>query len=89
MPGTISKDLGTRTYLVKLNLGKTVRRHLNYVKARKNDAVEFPKDDFIMPPIELSHELDTPEITNTHSEEPVVRRSGRHTGLPDRCTPGV
>ena len=87
MPGTISKVLGTRTYLVKLNLGKTVRRHLNHVKARKNNAVELPKDDFIMPPIELSDELDTPEIP--HSDKPVVRRSGRHTGPPDRYTPGV
>ena len=81
LPGTISKVLGTRTYLVKLNLGKTVKRHLNHVKARKNDAVELPKDDFIMPPIELSDELDTPELPErSHIDEPVVRRSTRHTG---------
>ena len=89
LPGIIAKVLGTRTYLVKLNLGKTVRRHLNHVKARKNDAVELPKDDFIMPPIELSDEIDTPELPDIHIDEPVVRRSTRHTGPPDRYTPGV
>ena len=89
LPGTISKVLGTRTYLVRLNLGKTVRRHLNRVKARKNDAVELPKDDSIMPPIELSDELDTPELPEIHSDEPVLRRSVRNTGPPERYTPGV
>ena len=89
LPGAISKVLGSRNYWVKLNLGKTVRRHLNHVKARKNDDVELPKDDFIMPPIEPSDEIDTPEITDTHSDEPGLRRSSRHNGPPERNTPGV
>ena len=79
LPGEVLKVLGTRSYLVKLSLGKTVRRHLDHVKFRKVDVSESHSDDWVI-------STPTPIVVDTEQrpEEPLIRRSARSRQPPDR-----
>ena len=74
------KVLGPRSYVIQLDLGKQVRRHLDHVKSRSSPVTESEADDLVFPPTELADDAAGGEMHNPdpHNETPDVgvRRSG-------------
>ena len=97
LPGKVEKVLGPRSYLVKLNLGKTVRRHLDHIRAR-TEATEPQLTEVLIPPmVPPSDPSPDPPIVEVPSipppqdppepTPPTVRRSIRQSKPPTRYSP--
>ena len=91
--GRISKVLGTRTYLVHLDIGKTVKRHVNQLKYRK--VVEQPPPDEVWYPMPVqdrnvqvsqppNRDANSNSDASPNSDAQPVRTSTRTSSPPDR-----
>ena len=84
LQGKISKVLGTRNYLVELNIGKVVKRHVNQLKYRFVEDVA-PVDD-VIPVTCPSVSSPAPDALDDNSVELELRRSTRDRHPPDWYT---
>ena len=93
LPGTIAKTLGSRSFLVRLDRGVTVRRHLDHIKARYTQATESPEVDLAFGPFNPTERTEELSGTCPDTESPVInsgiRRSSRIRRPPERFTPGT
>ena len=93
VPGIIAKTLGSRSFLITLDQGMTVRRHLDHIKARYNKTTEAPEDDSAFGPFDPPGETEEPGGACPDMEslaaDSGVRRSSRIRHPPDRFTPGI
>ena len=93
LPGTIAKSLGSRSFLIRLDQGVTVRRHLDHVKARYTETTEVPEDGWAFGPFNPTEETEEHRGTSPNTESPAadsgLRRSTRIRHPPERFTPGT
>ena len=86
LPGVVTTKHGLRMFEVELSDGRKVRRHLNQIRKRTNEASEDREMGDL--PIEVLPPTDGQPAQNTPSQEQSrPRRSGRNRHPPDRYSP--
>ncbi len=87
IPGTIIKARGPLSYMIELETGQIVRRHVDHLQSRTEDSTLSPTSDWTdLPDISLdSHNESNQEVTQP--EQPPLRRSTRVSIPPQRYPP--
>ena len=95
LTGQIERMLGPRSYLIKLNSGKIVRRHLDHIRTRSKSEVESQLPELVLPPLEENNSphgdnsVNEPvETPNGNNNQP-LRRSSRHRNPPNRYSTSI
>ena len=86
LPGTIDKCLGTLTFLVQLEDGRSVCRHVDHIQARSPATDTTIPEDLDMPDINI----ESKSHANTSAMEallPALRHSARVSVPPDHYSP--
>ena len=89
LSGQVMKVGGPRTYLIKLDMGPIVRRHVDHMRARSVPSDDPQDDDVILlPQAETQDDTDiSPQGSMAPAQDSDVRRSTRIRQPPERYTP--
>ena len=87
IPGTIIKARGPLSYMIELETGQIVRRHVDHLQSRTKNSTLSPTSDWTdLPDISLdSHDDSNQEVTQP--EQLPLRRSTRVSIPPQRYSP--
>uniref|UniRef100_A0A1X7SDU4 Uncharacterized protein n=1 Tax=Amphimedon queenslandica TaxID=400682 RepID=A0A1X7SDU4_AMPQE len=91
LPGIVIEQRGPRSYLIELNNGCVVRRHMDHIRSRveddENENQGHEENDDWTDDLSSSSEQETTEIPTTADPHSPPRRSTRARRPPDRLAP--
>ena len=87
LPGVITKELGSRTFEIRLGDNRTVRRHIDHVRDQSsNSDISLTQSDWVDTPLPTPSVSQPPPVVPIQAPPPIptLRRSGRPSIPPDR-----
>ena len=86
LPGVVTKELGSRTFEIRLSDNRTVRRHIDHIRDRSSNLNSAStQSDWVDTSVEFPSVPQPPTVAPTQAPPgPPLRRSGRTSIPPDR-----
>ena len=86
LPGVVTKELGSRTFEIRLSDNRTVRRHIDHIRDRSSNLNSAStQSDWVDTSVEIPSVPQPPTVAPTQAPPgPPLRRSGRTSIPPDR-----